>query len=167
MQTKIEHQSDAIAASSHWLQDMPYRALVPISVNQHGVILYQIAGNSSNACGPETALRKAVATFGAECFYCKKSLVKKDNGKDYNWTLDHVEPLAHGGKSTLSNFVITCPTCNRLKADQVIDACSPKASEEWLTNLRNQIDARLNKLRSPITRPSSPPRPKQAAKVGL
>ena len=33
-------------------------------------------------------------------------------------TLDHVQPIARGGRSQPGNLVVACGPCNRLKADQ-------------------------------------------------
>lgn len=52
---------------------------------------------------------------GFKCHYCqtdKKTL-----------TLDHVIPLARGGKHTISNIVPCCPSCNSSKNDKLL--------EEW------------------------------------
>ncbi len=45
---------------------------------------------------------------GFECKYC---------GTDNNLTLDHVVPRSKGGKSTWSNLITACKTCNAKKGD--------------------------------------------------
>ena len=44
-----------------------------------------------------------------ECHFCQQNV-----GAD-NLTMDHVVPLARGGKSTRGNVVPACQTCNRHK----------------------------------------------------
>jgi hypothetical protein len=165
MHSKIETPQVGIANSAHWLPSMPYQSIVPVGKHPNGGILYQIAGSDKAPCGAEKAFRAAVELHGGACFYCKEHLVKKDGV--YRWTLDHVEPLANGGKDHLSNFVIACQPCNCKKANKPIDAFSAQASEVWLNALRVQIDARLKRLKSqnPINPPSSPPQPKPGAKA--
>ena len=45
---------------------------------------------------------------GFECKYC---------GTDNNLTLDHVIPRSKGGKSTWSNLITACKSCNAKKGD--------------------------------------------------
>lgn len=50
------------------------------------------------------------------CYYCKKTFPKKD------LTMDHIVPLARGGKSNKGNIVVSCKKCNSDKAlDTPID----------------------------------------------
>ena len=51
----------------------------------------------------ETQIRKGL------CHFCQK-LVGTDN-----LTMDHLVPLARGGKSTRGNIVPACPACNKKK----------------------------------------------------
>jgi 5-methylcytosine-specific restriction enzyme A len=44
------------------------------------------------------------------CYYCKKTFPKKE------LSMDHVVPLARGGKSTKGNIVLSCKKCNSEKA---------------------------------------------------
>ena len=48
-----------------------------------------------------------------KCHYCSKSLTKAQ------CTMDHVLPLARGGRSTKSNVVIACKECNSSKKDKL------------------------------------------------
>jgi 5-methylcytosine-specific restriction enzyme A len=43
------------------------------------------------------------------CHYCEKKFTSKE------LTMDHVVPLARGGKSTRSNLVTSCKPCNQNK----------------------------------------------------
>ena len=49
-----------------------------------------------------------------KCHYCLKFLSKTE------CTMDHVVPLARGGKSTKNNVVIACKDCNNNKKDQLL-----------------------------------------------
>lgn len=44
-----------------------------------------------------------------ECYYCGQKFAKKD------LTMDHIVPLARGGKSTKGNVVTACKPCNNDK----------------------------------------------------
>jgi len=48
------------------------------------------------------------------CHYCSVILTKSDV------TMDHVLPIARGGKSTKGNVVIACKPCNINKKDQLL-----------------------------------------------
>lgn len=43
------------------------------------------------------------------CYYCKNKFAPKD------LTMDHIVPIARGGKSTKSNIVPSCKKCNTEK----------------------------------------------------
>jgi hypothetical protein len=167
MHSKIEAPHVGVANNGHWLLAMPYQSIIPVAKHPTGTILYQVAGSDKARCGAEKAFRIAVEVHGGACFYCKKQLVKKDNV--YQWTLDHIEPLATGGKDNLSNFVIACQPCNSRKSNQPIDAFNAQATEVWLKALRVQIDARLKRLNqhNQLTPVFSLHPPKPAAKADL
>ena len=48
-------------------------------------------------------------TSSGLCYYCKKQVVYK------KITMDHLVPLARGGRSTKDNLVPCCKACNNLK----------------------------------------------------
>lgn len=48
----------------------------------------------------------------AKCYYCLKPLERKEV------TMDHVVPLAQGGRSTKGNLVPACKACNTKKRDK-------------------------------------------------
>lgn len=50
------------------------------------------------------------------CFYCDKSVIPFDH-RLHRWEIDHVYPRSQGGTDSLSNLVVACYTCNRLKKD--------------------------------------------------
>lgn len=43
------------------------------------------------------------------CYYCGKKFSKEE------LTLDHIVPVARGGKSTRGNLVVCCKSCNQAK----------------------------------------------------
>lgn len=55
------------------------------------------------------------------CFYCKRKTAFK------NLTMDHLVPLARGGRSTKDNLVPCCKKCNNLKKSMM-----PLEWEEYL-----------------------------------
>lgn len=44
-----------------------------------------------------------------QCYYCEESFDSEE------LTMDHKVPIARGGKSTKSNVVLSCKTCNTKK----------------------------------------------------
>ncbi len=155
--------------SRHWAKEMPYRAIVPIKLHSpNGPMLYQVAGSAQAPCGSEKALKLAVKLHGAKCFYCLKEFAPNiANSSPGIWTLDHIEPVALGGKDHLGNLVISCKPCNSAKGHKPIDSFNPAASKKWLMSLANQINERLADLnQSKSTPPSSPPLPSLGATTG-
>ena len=43
------------------------------------------------------------------CYYCERNITTKE------LTMDHIVPLARGGKSTKGNLVTACKECNNKK----------------------------------------------------
>lgn len=52
---------------------------------------------------------KAKIHVAPQCYYCKVPLTPEEV------TMDHILPLAQGGKSTKGNVVISCKPCNTKK----------------------------------------------------
>lgn len=51
----------------------------------------------------------------AVCYYCNVQLAADEV------TMDHVVPIARGGKSVKSNVVVACKACNIAKKDRLFD----------------------------------------------
>lgn len=51
-------------------------------------------------------------TTTTKCYWCHSELNEK-------YHLDHYIPLSRGGKHTISNIVISCPSCNLSKQDKM------------------------------------------------
>lgn len=133
-----------LTGCKHWSDDMPYRSIVPIREQAvHGTMLYQVAGAAENPCGAQKALRLALKTHGGTCYYCKK---KPATETSEQFTVDHIEAIANGGKDDLSNLVVACRPCNNEKGQGSIDAFNPRATKEWLDALSAQIEKRLSRL---------------------
>lgn len=62
---------------------------------------------------------------GGRCYYCSAKIPTK------LLTMDHIVPLARGGKSVKSNIVTACKTCNTKKKYLL-----PIEWEEYLNNAR-------------------------------
>ncbi|MFO7748605.1 MAG: HNH endonuclease [Desulfobacteraceae bacterium] len=58
------------------------------------------------------------------CFYCKERFVPRD------LTMDHIVPVARGGKTTKSNVVPCCKECNTKKRQML-----PMEWEEYMSSL--------------------------------
>lgn len=154
MPSKMVAQID-LAACHHWSLEMPYRAVVAVKVQHgHGTVLYQVAGAAEPPRKADKALRLALEKHGGRCFYCKTSSA---TDVTVEMTLDHIEPLALGGGSEISNLVVACKPCNAQKGHMIIDAFNAEATEEWLLALAKQIEVRFDRLKS--TPPSSLPQP--------
>jgi hypothetical protein len=70
---------------------------------------------------PDEALRRAVvARDGGRCFYCLRELKREG-------VLDHVTPLAAGGRTEFANLAACCPGCNAGKG--------ARPAEDWLRTL--------------------------------
>ena len=153
--TKFEQSAFDLAHCGHWLQELPYRAVVAVAVQKvHGTILYQVAGAIETPRSAVNALKLALEKHGGMCFYCKTATA---TDVSVEMTLDHVEPQALGGGSELTNLVVACKPCNAAKGHTVIDAFNPRATEEWLMALARQIEQRFDRLKA--TPPSSQPQP--------
>jgi 5-methylcytosine-specific restriction endonuclease McrA len=50
---------------------------------------------------------------GGNCAYCGKHIERKES------TLDHVQPVSKGGKTTWENCVTACAPCNSYKSDHL------------------------------------------------
>jgi 5-methylcytosine-specific restriction endonuclease McrA len=61
----------------------------------------------------DIALRRLFEEQGCKCVYCDNELV------DYH--IDHKTPLSRGGRHTVTNIQILCPTCNLSKARKTHD----------------------------------------------
>lgn len=62
-----------------------------------------------------------------ECYYCEKKTPPS------NLTMDHIVPLARGGKSVKANLVTTCKDCNNKKKTLL-----PLEWEEYMKSLDEQ-----------------------------
>ena len=51
------------------------------------------------------------------CIYCGKS-ARADNIRRDEFTIDHIEPRARGGKSSWGNTACACYHCNHMKGDK-------------------------------------------------
>jgi 5-methylcytosine-specific restriction endonuclease McrA len=143
---KISVSDIDLSQCGHWLQELPYRAVVSVAVQKaHGTILYQVAGANEAPRNAANALKLALDKHGGACFYCK-TVTATDVVVEM--TLDHVEPQALGGGSELSNLVVACKPCNAAKGHTLIDAFNPQATEEWLMALARQIEQRFDRLRA-------------------
>jgi len=58
------------------------------------------------------------------CFYCKERFVPRE------LTMDHIVPVARGGKTTKSNVVPCCKTCNTKKRQML-----PMEWKEYMAGL--------------------------------
>jgi 5-methylcytosine-specific restriction endonuclease McrA len=141
--------SQVIASASPHL-GLAYRALV-FARDNGSAPLYFVAGVVGGPWSAINALATSHKAHGGTCFYCKQG-IKKGQA-----TIDHVEPVALGGKSTVQNLVIACKPCNAKKGHEVIDLYNPDAGKEWLQALLTQVQQRLDALNPPLSSSSTSP----------
>lgn len=65
---------------------------------------------------PQTIRAKVFDETGGRCAHCGKPMYFSGN-----FTVDHIVPLAKGGKNEIENYVPLCFSCNKEKSDDVID----------------------------------------------
>ena len=73
---------------------------------------------------------------GDRCWYCGCTFEERQNGGSRTLTLDHVEPTAGGGASSLDNLRLSCRTCNGRKGQ--LGAAIYEVSEQ-LARRRRQV----------------------------
>ena len=126
----------------HWLDELPYRALVHVKDSREGTPLYMIAGSPLPARKASSALKEALKIHGGHCFYCKAA----GDGVSAHLTLDHVEPQCRDGRDLLPNLVVSCNGCNSKKAALPVEVFSPNAGRAYLLGVKALIRARLELL---------------------
>lgn len=126
----------------HWIDELPYRALVHVRDSVHGTPLYMVAGSTQTARKASSALKDALKIHGGQCFYCKAA----GEAVAAHLNVDHVEPQCRGGSDLLHNLVVSCKTCNTKKAALPIEAFKPNAGRAWLLGVKALIKARLELL---------------------
>lgn len=79
---------------------------------------------------------------GDRCWYCGCSFDEREDGGSRTLTIDHVEPVAGGGRSSLDNLRLCCRTCNRRKGQlgadtyEVSDLLARRRRQMYLEELR-------------------------------
>jgi 5-methylcytosine-specific restriction endonuclease McrA len=79
---------------------------------------------------------------GDRCWYCGCSFDPRPDAGSRTLTIDHVEPVAGGGGSTLDNLRLCCRTCNQRKgslgadAYEVSDLLGRRRRQMYLEELR-------------------------------
>ena len=73
---------------------------------------------------------------GDRCWYCGCRFDGREDGGSRTLTIDHVEPLAGGGGSSLDNLRLCCRTCNRRKGQLGADAYD---GSDLLARRRRQV----------------------------
>ena len=127
-------------AARHCLTDRPYRMVVFKRCDGSNTPLYLVAGSNAGEAGAEKALKRAYQLHGGTCFYCKETVRPEE------FTLDHAEPQAAGGKANIQNLLIACQPCNLKKGPQPIELFNPEAGREWLSAVLAQVQERLSRL---------------------
>lgn len=72
------------------------------------------------------------------CQYCAEKLPREE------LTIDHIVPRSRGGKSTWTNVVLACVSCNTLKGNMILDKCDMELIHEpkephWSTLMRRSM----------------------------
>jgi 5-methylcytosine-specific restriction endonuclease McrA len=88
---------------------------------------------------------------GDRCWYCGCTF--REDGGSRTLTLDHVEPVAGGGGSSLENLRLCCRTCNRRKGHLGADAY--EGSDLLAQRRREMYREELRELGVVVPRPGS------------
>lgn len=86
---------------------------MPRPRNEHGSGLSNRAREVFRGKVKRTLKRLALKHCGRRCVYCAEPL-EMDRA-----TLDHVHPVAYGGRHDPGNLVVACKGCNQLKGDML------------------------------------------------
>lgn len=83
------------------------------ALNKYATAINQRAA-SKGASGQVSAeiLRALILESAGKCGWCDVSVVRAD------FEIDHIITLSHGGSNDTTNLAITCPDCNRHKAEK-------------------------------------------------
>lgn len=103
-----QHRVNQTARSAYlkvWRKKNPHllkAALVRRKARKAGVHVYEVSGRD---------LQRLVARFGGTCAYCQQEPYKH---------LDHVMPLARGGRHVIGNLLPSCSACNLSKGAKLL-----------------------------------------------
>lgn len=64
---------------------------------------------------PASLRREIRLAAGGRCAYCRSH----EDLMGISFEIDHVIPLSEGGATALDNLCLSCPTCNRYKANKL------------------------------------------------
>jgi 5-methylcytosine-specific restriction endonuclease McrA len=91
-------------------------------------------GNSDAELAQRRSWRRVQLAEDPSCDYCDAALTQETS------TVDHVVPLAKGGREEPTNYALCCKPCNCLKADRTLEAsgltlrrvrCPKKDPRSW------------------------------------
>jgi 5-methylcytosine-specific restriction endonuclease McrA len=81
---------------------------------------------------------------GDRCWYCGCSFDERESGGSRTLTIDHVEPAAGGGGSSLDNLRLCCRACNQRKGQLGADVY--EVSEQLARRRRQMYLEELQRL---------------------
>jgi len=99
----------------------------------------------------DTVVRKGTTTYlnllmeetCGTCIYCGKPLAQ------HEMTYDHLFPKSRGGKSTLENYVLSCPDCNNAKSNKPVDVFIRSWSDKRQIRFAHRVNDLLRAGRLP------------------
>lgn len=72
----------------------------------------------SDVLESKRSIKKKLFELNPNCSYCNGKM-QMDNCEAFNYvTIDHVVPVASGGKNEEQNYVIACHFCNQIKSNK-------------------------------------------------
>ncbi|MGH9009800.1 MAG: HNH endonuclease [Acidimicrobiia bacterium] len=89
---------------------------------------------------------------GDRCWYCGCTFDDREDGGSRTLTIDHVEPVAGGGGSSLDNLRLCCRTCNGRKGQLGADAY--EVSDQLARRRRQMYLEELQRLGVVLPKPS-------------
>lgn len=102
----LRERVEPVAGESFSLAGLSYVLPIPT------VLRLKVYANVPKRNAPAWTRRGVAARDRNLCAYCGKKCAAGDV------TIDHVIPLAQGGRSTWGNTVVACFACNQRKADR-------------------------------------------------
>ncbi len=128
-----------VARELEWLDGQyigPYRRVTAVELVNEVATLLVYRSTRRVMFSKQNVLRRD----RYRCAYCGKT----------GTTVDHVQPRAHGGRSTWLNCVAACQPCNGRKADRTPEQAGMRLDvEPWIPTL---ADLGMHALRMPSAR---------------
>lgn len=125
-----------------------------LRMNGFGRVFATLSEERSSRTGRTESYRAYIFILHNEsCASCQSELSFSEYPKA--WQIDHIVPVASGGKSSVDNLQVLCTDCHRLKTSSEIQStrlyCGvPNSKRQWMTH--HQKDEVIIKQNAEIAR---------------